>query len=89
MKRLSKQKEIEALQNALKHYNFDEKYFILPNDGRLPTKYAIAVKLEHGGIECETNYMTYEAFNAFLFGYDAAVTDKLIKKETIQILKTL
>jgi len=80
MKKLSKEKQIEALQNALQHYNFDEKYFIFPIDGRLGLRYAIATELKGGSIQTHTNYMTPEAFNAFLFGYDAAVTNKLIKK---------
>jgi hypothetical protein len=80
MKKLTFKREKEGLENALKHYGFDDNYFILPIDGRLGLKYAIASKTEFGGLQTHTNYMTYDAFNAYLFGYDNALKNLLVKK---------
>lgn len=71
MKRMTFQQKKEALQNALYHYNFPAKYFVEGADARMGARFAIHSKLESGGMQCHTNFMTYEEFNAWLFGHAA------------------
>jgi hypothetical protein len=68
------QKKTEALQNALENYKFPKKFFIQIADGRIGHKFAIASKTEDGGLNIHSNFMTYDEFNAYLFGwYDATM----------------
>lgn len=80
------QTKIQSLNNALRHYNFHEKYVIVTsndNDRRKAEKFAIGEKLEgltdKGWTRTKTQYMNYEEMNAFLRGYDLAKTLPLEK----------
>ena len=80
------QTKIQSLNNALRHYNFHEKYVIVTsndNDRRKAEKFAIGEKLEgltdKGWTRTKTQYMNYEEMNAFLLGYDLAKTLPLEK----------
>lgn len=77
MKRMTYQQKKEALQNALSFYKFPAKYFVEGADARMGARFAIHSKCEDSsGINCHTNYMTYEEFNAWLFGYAAGRENK-------------
>lgn len=71
--RMTATQKTEALQNGLKYFNLDEKYFV----HYTAPKFVIASKNEHGGINTHSSFMTYEEFNGFLKGYDAAKNNKL------------
>lgn len=58
----------EALQNALITYKFPKKYFVEVADKKMGQKFAIASRTETS-LNIHSNYMTYEEFNAYLFGY--------------------
>lgn len=80
------QTKIQSLNNALRYYNFHEKYVIVTsndNDRRKAEKFAIGEKLEgltdEGWTQTKTQYMNYEEMNAFLRGYDLAKTLPLEK----------
>ncbi len=66
----------EALQNALKSYKFPERYCIEIADKRIGQKFAISYKGQHGSLNVVTNFMTYDEFNAYLFGYIAGMERK-------------
>lgn len=72
----------EALKNTLTHYNLSDKYFIESADSRLGSRFAIAENFKDStGINVKTNYMTYEEFNAFMFGFNAGVKKQLEQKQ--------
>ena len=80
------QTKIQSLNNALRSYNFHERYIIVTsndNDRRKADKFAIGEKLEgltnEGWTRTKTQYMNYEEMNAFLRGYDLAKTLPLEK----------
>jgi hypothetical protein len=66
---MTKNQKHEALSNALEYYKFPKKYFIQNADGRIGSRFAIASNVENGGIEIHSRYMTYDEFNAYLFGW--------------------
>lgn len=72
MKTLTPDQKIEALQNAMTSYKFPVKYFV----HHTAPLFCIASKSELGGINTHTRFMTYEEFNAYLQGYNAAKTLK-------------
>ena len=78
MKTTTTNTQKENLNNALRHYNFNEKYFIQTSDKRLGKKYAIVSKTDNGGLIAHTNYMDYEQMNCYLFGYQKALTNQLL-----------
>lgn len=61
----------EALQNALNYYGFANGYFVQVADKRIGHKFAISAHKANGGIHTITNYMSFNEFNAYLFGYSA------------------
>ena len=69
----------EALSNALAHYNFDKKYSVDIADKRIGHKFAIVTKTETS-LNVHTNYMTYDEFNAYLYGYYAATLNNFSTK---------
>ena len=80
------QTKIQSLNNALRHYNFHEKYVIVTsndNDRRKADKFAIGEKMlgvtDQNWTQSRTQYMNYEEMNAFLRGYDLAKTLPLEK----------
>ena len=80
------QTKIQSLNNALRHYYFHERYVIVTsndNDRRKADKFAIGEKLkgltDEGWMQTKTQYMNYEEMNAFLRGYDLAITLPLEK----------
>jgi len=77
MKRLTVTQKVEALNNALQHYSFPEKYFIQQADGRIGHKFAIASKPEERSLHIHTSYMTYEEMNSFFIGYSQATRNPL------------
>jgi hypothetical protein len=70
-------RKIEALTNSLRYFNIPDKYFIQSSDKRLGHKFVIASKGELGGLHSHSNYMSYEEMNAYLMGYNAALTKPL------------
>jgi len=80
------QTKTQSLNNALRHYNFHEKYVIVTsndNDKRKAIRFAIGEKLkgltDEGWTQTKTQYMSYEEMNAFIRGYDLAKTLPLEK----------
>ena len=78
MKKLSLSQQKEALTNSLKSYKFDDNYFVQVADKRIGKKFAIATNTEFGGLQIHSNYMSYDEFNAYLFGIYHAKTNKYI-----------
>jgi hypothetical protein len=78
MRRLTIEQKKEYLSNALKSYDFNEKYFIETSDRRLGHRFAIASKTSHGGIQTHTNYMDYEQMNCYLFGYIKSINNPFL-----------
>lgn len=75
MKKLTIEQQIEALNNALRTFNFEEKYFVYTFHKGVPmkAKFTIAYKGEGGVVNPCTRFMKYEEMNAYLLGYkDAA-----------------
>lgn len=70
----------EALNNALKHYNFDEKYFIYSVNKGANIRFSIASNNEIGGIHSHTRFMTYDEVNAYLRGYNDATLHRYATK---------
>ncbi len=82
MKNFSLNAKKEALDNALRSYNFNEKYFILPygqHTGKNTNYhiYCIASKNSIGGIDTHTKFYSYTEMNSFLRGYMTAITKPL------------
>lgn len=71
MKKLTIEQQQEALNNALRTFNFDEKYFMFPFNHGIPmkAKFSIAYKGEGGAINTCTRFMNYEEMNCYLLGY--------------------
>lgn len=69
MKRLSIAAKVESLKNGLTTYKFPKKYFVHTADSRCGERFAIATTGKHGTLEVHSRYMTYDEFNAYLFGY--------------------
>lgn len=69
--RLTTDQQKEALENALRSFNFPEKYIIVKSDGRMGKLFAIGVKLEHGVVDTKTSYLSYTELNHFLMGHQA------------------
>lgn len=69
--RLTTDQMKQALENALRSFNFPEKYIIVKSDGRMGKLFAIGYMLEHGGLQVKTTYLTYTELNHFLMGYQA------------------
>ncbi len=74
--RLTKSEKIESLGNALKNYKFDPKYFIKADQIK-GERFAIASESKYGGLDIHTNFMGYDEFNAYMFGYHAAKSGKM------------
>ena len=72
----TKQKK-EALKNALITYKFPKKFFI-KSDEIKGNRFAIATEEgERGAIQVHTNYMDYDQFNAWFFGFIAGKENRL------------
>ncbi len=68
------QDKIDALQNGLITYKFPKKYFVHGGEGG--KRFAIANKSQYGGITIHSAFMTFDEFNSYLFGYNAAKSKK-------------
>lgn len=75
-RKMSIEKKKEALENAIKFYNFPKNIFVEVSDRRMGQKFALASKTE-SSLSIHSNYMTYEEFNAFLYGYKFAIEKNL------------
>lgn len=73
---MTTQNKIEALNNAMKYYKFPKKFFVVISDGRIGNKFAIGSNTDNGGLDVHSNYMSYDEFNAYLFGYYDAISKK-------------
>lgn len=72
------EKQVEALNNALRYYEFPEKFFIHPMDERKNAVFGICTRNEIGGIqEVNHRFMPYMEMNAFISGYNLARTKPL------------
>ncbi len=69
--RLTADHQKDALDNALRSFNFPEKYFIYKVNKGKDALFAIGVKLEHGGFDTKTSYLSYTELNHFLMGHQA------------------
>jgi len=67
--KLTLDQQREALNNALKSFNFPEKYFI----HLTAPKFVIATSNKNGGINTHSSFMSYEQMNYFLVGYNLAL----------------
>jgi len=82
MKRLTAAQKKEALENALRHYQFAPKYSIYSVNKGKDAIFAIAEKIAHGGMNTLTRFMTYDEMNAYLFGYNDAQQKKYSRSKT-------
>ena len=73
MKKLTLEQQKEALNNALRSFNFDSKYKIVVS----APLFCIGSKNQAGGLNTHTRFMSYENMNAFLMGYNTALTKPL------------
>ena len=78
MKRLTAAQKKEGLENALRYYKFNPKYSIYGVNKGKDALFAIAEKIEHGGMNTLTKFMNYDEMNAYLFGYNDAQQNKFI-----------
>lgn len=76
MKTMSVSEMKEYLNNGMRCYNIPEKYFVVLADKRMGKTFAIASSGERGEIYIHSQYMTYDEFNTYLFGYGAALENK-------------
>lgn len=74
---MDKVQKMQELVNALSYFGFDAKYSIYAVNGGRNSKFAIASESSTGGINTHTSFMTYEEMNAFLRGYNTALTRPL------------
>lgn len=66
--KISIQQKIDALDNALRSFNFNEQYFIVADGyGKV---FAIASNREIGGLNTHVGYMSYDNLNSYLRGYN-------------------
>lgn len=71
----TKQKK-EALDNALKHYGFSEEFSVYSVNKGSDTRFAIIRHNEHQAVITQSKFMTYDEFNAYLFGVYAGRVDR-------------
>jgi hypothetical protein len=71
------QQQQEALNNALRHFKFPKEYIIQSTFAGRANKFQIASKIDQYGYNTHTNLMTYEEMNAYLMGYNKAITKPL------------
>ena len=69
MSKLSYSDKIHALYNALRSFNFHEKYVIV---GHGSNNFSIAVNNELGGFSHISQCLTYEELNVYIKGYGDA-----------------
>lgn len=74
--------KIQALENSLKSFGFNEKLFIYSVGKGKNTKFAVASKYKNGGLNTHTNFYTYDEMNAYLFGYYKAININNISKDS-------
>lgn len=67
---MSTMNKMDALNNALRSFNFNEKYYII-SDGMTGNTFAIvSLANKEGGVSVHSNYMSYDLMNAYLRGYN-------------------
>jgi len=66
--RMSINQKKESLEQSLRNAKIPSKYFVQTSDSRCGNRFAIAHK-EEGSLHVHTNYMTYEEFEAYVYGY--------------------
>ena len=74
--RLTTTQKKEALDNFLISAGISKKYFIKTDEIKGKTFALASISNEYGGINIHSNFMEYEAFNMFLFGYLAGKENK-------------
>jgi len=74
--------KIQALENSLKSFGFNEKLFIYSVGNGKNVKFAVASKNENGGLKTHSNFYTYDEMNAYLFGYYNAININKISKDS-------
>lgn len=67
--KLTDEQKVEALNNALKSFSFNEKYYIHKMNKGANSIFLIVGKNNFGGLDTYTSGMTYEEMNAWLKGY--------------------
>lgn len=73
----------QALENSLKSFDFDKNYFIKSDEINGKT-FALAYKIEQGGIRIKTDFMDYKTFNYWFAGYMASNAKEFHTKETTE-----
>jgi len=61
--------EIQALENALRHFSFPEKYTIFSMNKGKNIIFAIASNDSIGGFDTHSAFMSYDVMNGYLLGY--------------------
>ena len=73
---LSEIEKQNALENAMKAFNFPKKYFIYRVNAGSNVKFCIATKNEIGGMDTHSAFKTYDEMNQYLMGWNAGKTKK-------------
>ena len=70
----------EAINNALRSFEINKKYFAVAADGRVKNKFSIAKIVNNAGGLCNVlPYMTYEELNQYLKGwYDSKMKKPIL-----------
>jgi len=66
-KKLTREQKTQALNNALRSFNFDKKYFIHADNRK--HIFCIVSTNRLGGRDIHSNLFTYEEMNGYLMGY--------------------
>ena len=66
--KLTREQKTQALNNSLRSFNFDKKYFI-HSDNRKHI-FCIVSNNKLGGRDIHSNLFTYEEMNGYLMGYN-------------------
>ena len=77
MKKLTISQQIKSLTNFLKLVSKNEELFIYHVNLGKNTKFAVAEKLELGGVNAKSNFMTYDEMNCYFMGVLAAQENRV------------
>jgi hypothetical protein len=71
MTKLTREQKTQALNNALRNFNFDMKYFIHA-DNRKHIFCIVSIN-KLGGRDIHSNLFTYEEMNGYIMGYNDGI----------------
>jgi len=75
---LNTTQKMEALTNFLKTISKNEELFVYHVNLGKNTKFAVAEKAEHSGVNPKSNFMTYDEMNCYFMGV-LAVQENRVK----------